>query len=116
MPLFDIFSMVKKFEDVDSVRDDIYRTLEKYKTTPVDEKRLSDLKRRNRYQFLMGLDTPDHVAGGLARFVALTGGVEVVDQLYAQLNTITPQDIMSAARKYFVPENRTVVVVKGANE
>ena len=29
----------------------------------------------------MHLDTPDTVAGGLARFVALTGGIEVVDQL-----------------------------------
>lgn len=113
-PLFEIYSMVKKVEDVNSVRDDIYETLEKAKTTPVDEKRLNDLKKRNKYQFLMGLDTPDHVAGGLARFVALTGGIEVVDQLYAQLNTVTPQDIMNAAKKYFVPESRTVVVVKGA--
>jgi zinc protease len=62
----------------------------------------------------MGLDTPDHVAGGLARFVALTGGIEVVDQLYAQLNKVTPADIMAAAQKYFVPEQRTVVVLKGA--
>jgi zinc protease len=96
------------------VRDEVYRTLEVFKTTPVDEKRLNDLKRRNKYGFLMGLDTPDHVAGGLARFVALTGGIEVVDQFYAQLNKVTPQDIMAAAKKYFVPEQRTVVVLKGA--
>ena len=113
-PLFEVYSMVKKLEDVNSVRDEVYSTLEKFKTNPVDEKKLNDLKRRNRYQFLMGLDTPDHVAGGLARFVALTGGIEIVDQFYAQLTTITPQDIMHAAKKYFVPESRTVVVVKGA--
>ena len=64
----------------------------------------------------MGLDTPDHVAGGLARFVALTGGIEVVDQLYIELNKVTPQDVMHAARKYFVPDSRTVVVVKGAQQ
>ena len=62
----------------------------------------------------MGLDTPDKVAGGLARFVALTGGIEIVDRLYAELMTITPADIMQSAKKYFVPESRTIVVLKGA--
>ncbi|HCV44285.1 MAG TPA: insulinase family protein, partial [Bacteroidetes bacterium] len=114
MPLFEVYSMVKKMEDVDYVRDEVYKTLEQFKTTLIDEKKLNDLKRRNKYSFLMGLDTPDHVAGGLARFVALTGGVEIVDQLYAQLGKVTPQDIVNAAKKYFVPEGRTVVVLKGA--
>lgn len=114
MPLFEIYSMVKKAEDVSYVRDAIYATIEEFAKNPVEEKRLNDLKRRNKYGFLMGLDTPDKVAGGLARFVALTGGIEVVDQLYRQLDLITPQDVMSAARRYFVPERRTVVVLKGA--
>ncbi|MBM2841528.1 MAG: Insulinase family protein, partial [Bacteroidetes bacterium] len=116
LPLFEIYSMVKKEEDVNYVRDEVYKTLEQFKTATVDEKKLNDLMRRNKYSFLMGLDTPDHVAGGLARFVALTGGIEVVDQLYAELNKITPQHIMNAARKYFTPENRTVVVLKGAQQ
>jgi zinc protease len=112
-PLFEIFSMVKKAEDVEGVRDDIYRTLEQFKTTPVDETRLRDLKRRNKYSFLMGLDTPDAVASRLARFVALTGDIAVVDTLYAQMDTITAEDLMRAAKKYFTPERRTVVVLKG---
>ena len=116
VPLFEIYSMVKKAEDVDSVRDEIYRTVEKFKTIPVSEKRLGDLKRRNRYGFLMGLDTPDHVAGGLARFVALTGGIEVVDRLYTELNKVTPGDVMHAASRYFTPDSRTVVVLKGAQQ
>lgn len=114
LPLFEIYSMIKKEEDIASVRDEVYRTLEEFKTVPVDAKKLNDLKRRNKYSFLMGLDTPDNVAGGLARIVAVTGGIEVVDKLYAQLEKVTPDDIMRAARKYFVPERRTVVVVKGA--
>lgn len=115
-PLFEFYSMVKKVEDIPYVRDEIYRTLEEFKTKPVDAKKLEDLKRRNKYGFLMGLDTPDHVAGGLARFVAITGGIEIVDQLYAAADLVTPQDIMESARKYFVPEKRTVVVLKGAQE
>ena len=81
---------------------------------PVEEKKLNDLKRRNKYSFLMGLDTPDRVAGGLARFVAMSAGIDVVDELFSQLDTVTSQDIMRAAGRYFTPERRTVVVLKGA--
>ncbi len=114
VPLFEVYSMVKKAEEINYVRDEVYKTIQEFQTKPVEEKKLSDLKRRNRYSFLMGLDTPDNVAGGLARFVALTGGIEVVDKLYEQLMNVTSQDIMNAATKYFTPERRTVVVVKGA--
>lgn len=62
----------------------------------------------------MGLDTPDHVAGGLARYVAVTDGITAVDQLFREIEAITPKEIMDAAQKYFTPERRTVVVLKGA--
>jgi zinc protease len=114
LPLFEIYSMVMNENDVDYVRDEIYRTLEQFKSVPVEEKKLADLKRRNKYSFLMGLDTPDNVAGGMARLVALTGGIDIVDELYGRLETVTAQDIMNAAARYFTPERRTVVTVKGA--
>lgn len=114
MPLFEIYSMIKKVEDINYVRDEVYKTLETFKTKPVDEKKLNNLKKRNKYDFLMGLDTPDKVAGGMARFVALTAGIDVVEHLYKQADTVTAQDVMNAAKKYFVPEQRTVVVLKGA--
>lgn len=116
VPLFEIYSMVKKEADVPYVRDEVYKTLEEFKTLAVDPKKLSDLIRRNKYSFLMGLDTPNAVAGGIARFVAVTGGLNVIDRLFAKEATITPDDIRDAARKYFAPERRTVVVLKGAQQ
>jgi len=116
VPLFEIYSMVKKMEDVVYVRDEVYRTLEDFKTKPVDMKKLSDLKKRYKYGFLMGLDTPDNVANALARYIAITGGVEVVDQMLSKAGTITQQDVMNAAKKFFVPEHRTVIVLKGAQQ
>ena len=113
-PLFEVYSMVKKLDEINTVRDEVYRTLEEFKTKAADEKKVADLKKRYKYGFLMRLDTPDHVAGGLARYVAVTGGIEAVDQLFKQIESITPQDIMKAAQKYFTPERRTVVVLKGA--
>ena len=115
-PLFEILSMVKKPEDIAYVRDEVYRTLEDFKTKPVEAGKLRDLQRRNKYSFLMGLDTPGAVAGGLARFVALTGDIAVIETLYAQMEAITPEDLMRAAKKYFTPERRTVVVLKGGQQ
>ena len=111
--LIEINSMIKRPEDIAYVRDEVYRTLEQFKTTPVDAKRLSDLKRRNKYSFLMSLDTPGEVAARLARYVALTGDIAVIDTLYPRMDAITPDDIMRCAKRYFVPERRTVVVLKG---
>jgi zinc protease len=116
MPLFEIIVRVKKESDLDGVSGDIAATIKTFQSSLVDAGRLSDLKRRERYSYLMNLDTPDRVAGGLARFVALSGGVEIVDKLYAAIEAVTPEDIRAAAVKYFVPERRTVVVLKGSNQ
>ncbi len=116
MPLFEIYARIKNEADLDAVQNDIYATLQTFQTTPVDAARLNDLKRRERYQFLMNLDTPDRVAGGLARFAAITGGIEVVEKLYAAIDAVTPEDIRAAARQYFTPERRTVVTLKGARQ
>jgi zinc protease len=113
VPLFEIYAMVKDSSDLPAIRDEVYRTIRHYQTTPVDPKRLHDLKRRQKYGFLMHLDTPDHVAGGVARIVALTGGLGAIDTLYTTLAGITPEEIMSAAKRYFVPEQRTVVILEG---
>jgi zinc protease len=112
--LLGVTAMVKKESDLDYVRQEIYRTIDRFQTQPVEQEKLDQLKRRNKYAFLMSLDTPEHVAGGLARFVALSGGIEIVDRYYAALERVTPEDIREAARKYLVPQRRTVVVLKGA--
>ncbi len=113
-PLFEICAMVKNEADLPAVRGEIDRTLQRYKTEPVDAKRLDQLKRRHQYAFLMALDSPEAVAGALARFVALSGGIEVVDRFFAEFDRVTADDILRATRKYFTPERRTVVVLKGA--
>ncbi len=112
-PLFEIAALVKNVEDVESVHEEIGRTLEEFKTKPVTLSKLDELKRRNRYAFVMDLDTPDKVAEALTRFIAVTGGIKTIEQLFAASDQVTPQDIMHAAGKYFVPERQTMIVLKG---
>jgi len=112
-PLFEIAARIKKEDDLPAIKEEIERTVAQFQSTPVDAKRLSDVVRRRRYSFLMRLDTPDRVAGGLAQIVAITGGIEAVDAYYSALARLSPEDVMHAAKKYFVPSRRTVAIVKG---
>lgn len=114
MPLFEITAMVRKEEDIPYVRDEIYRTLERFKTEPVDAARLEAVKRHNKYRFLMTLDAPNRVAEALARFLGVAGSVEVVDRLFREMDQVAPQDVQQATKTYFDPSRRTVVVLKGA--
>ena len=81
---------------------------------PPDPERLASLQSRLKYSFLMGLDTPDRVASSMARYVAVTGGIEAVARLYATYASVTPDDIVAAARKYLDPNRRTVACAVGA--
>jgi zinc protease len=112
--LFEIAANVKKEEDIDAVRAEIDRTIEVFQTQPVAAEQLARVKRHEKYSFLMGLDSPAKVAGALVPFVAVTGGIEAVDQLYAAADRVTPENVRDAARKYFERKRRTVVVLKGS--
>jgi len=109
-----IWAMVKSEKDLNYVLDEVDKTIAHFISTSVDELKLTNLKKRMKYQFLMNLDTPDRVAGGMARYVALTGGIDAVDQYYATIGKITPADLQTAAKFYFVREKRTVVTLLGS--
>jgi zinc protease len=112
--LWIIFSMIKNEKDIGYVQDEINKTIEKFKKEKIDKSKLDNLKKRIKYGFLMNLDTPEKVAGGLARTIALSGGIESLEDYFATIEQITPDDIMNAAAKYFIPEKRTIVTLTGS--
>ena len=112
-PLFTIAAMIKNPEDIDSVQKDIQETISEFQTTPVNQQKLADVKRHDKYEFLDGLDSPERVAEALVRYIALTGGIEAVDKLYAQYDRVTPEDILRAAKEYYQPQRLTIAVLKG---
>jgi len=67
---------------------------------------LADAKKR-RGTVPDGLDTPDRVASRLAYSLG-DRRVDAIDTLYGELDKVTPDDIMTAAKSFFTPENRTV--------
>jgi zinc protease len=114
--LYGITARVKNESDIDYVIGEIDKTAAKFAIEIVASKDLEDIKQRSRYAYLMSLDTPDRAAGRLARTIALTGGIEAVDRLYATIAAITAEDIQAAAQKYLQKERRTVLFLKGKGE
>jgi zinc protease len=110
--LLDLYTRVKDPERVDYVLEAIDATIATFTETLVEEEDLAALKSRLRYGFLMGLETPDAVARGLARIIAITGGIEAVEALYAAYETITPEDVREAARHYLDSRRRTVGILR----
>jgi zinc protease len=111
--LMTVTAMIRNKRDVSRIETGIYAAFEEFKAKRVDRKRLDDLKSNLKYSFLMGLDTPGSVAGRLARFIAVTGGYEAVNELYQTIDAVTPADIQNAANKFFIKDKRTVVVLEG---
>jgi zinc protease len=116
--LFTVFARLKNPVDLSSVEKAIEETLEQMKQKPVEAKRLTDLQSNRKYSFLMSFDTSKSITNGfyrsMAPYLALIRGVAGVDQIFKTYESITPEDIQNAAKKYFLKEKRTVVTLTGA--
>lgn len=49
----------------------------------------------------------------MARYVALTGNLDAVDQIFDTIALVAPADIQAAARKFLTDARLTVATVKG---
>ena len=111
--LFTVFSRVKADKDVDSIAESIVSTLNGFKDTLADTKKLDAVKKNLRYRFALSMDNSEAIAGALASAIALRRSPETLNRLYAMYEQITPEDLRDAARKYFVENARTVVTLSG---
>ncbi len=111
--LFTIYTMIKKENDIHPIEKEIYSAVKYFQTHKVGKKKLEDIKSNFKYSFLMGLNTPSHVADNLARIIAMTGDIKAVDQLYTSLEKVTPENILNAANEFLIKDKRTIVILKG---
>jgi len=109
--LFSATARVKNAADVGYVRDQILGVFESLREKPVEAARLEEVKSHLLYEFAMGLNSTPRVARTLAHFVSLRRSPETIDKRYALYKRITPQDVQQAARKYFVPQGRTIATL-----
>lgn len=105
-----------KVEDTAYVREQLEKTIEKFKTKPVNAKDLADVKSRLRYGMAGSFDTPLAVANNLATYIWLTGDPKSLNRTYELYADVTAEDIMRVTKKYFVNSGRTVVTLSGEEE
>ena len=109
--LFTIAARAKSDEALQSMRTAIDAHLERLKQEPVDPKRLARIVSHLRYRFVQALDTPDGIASRVSHYLALTGRVETINELFQRYQEVTPEDVRRVADRTFRPSNRTVVTL-----
>jgi zinc protease len=112
--LLDVYTRIKDPAQLEQVLAAIDAAAAEFREVLVGADRLAALKSRLRYGFLMGLETPNAVAGELARQIALSGGLDGIERLFAAYAEVTAAEVREAARAYLVPERRTVGVLRSA--
>lgn len=111
--LFMVFAKVKDPAQLEAVRERIYQTVELAAKTPIDAKRLADVKSNVRYSFAMSLDTARSVAGHLTRYIGLTGDPSIINDMYRRYDEVKPDDLMRVAGAYLTRARSTEVTLTG---
>ncbi len=114
--LWAVMAMVKDPADVGAVEGEIWSAVDALRRAPVAAGRLDEIRSRQKYSFLSGLSTPDGVSNAVAYPVAITGGLDWIEQLYATLATVTPSDVQAAAQAWLTRENSTVAMLHSQDE
>ena len=109
--LFSIQASLVNKDDMQMVKDAIVDTVEEVKKSGVPPDILSKTKSRLKYQFAMGIDNPDQIAGSLSHYVMLTGNPESLNNLYALYDKVSVDDIKKVAQTYFTSNALTIATI-----
>lgn len=109
--LLTVMTMVTNPQDVQAIKDEIRRTVEKFRSEPCDAKLLDDTKSSMKYGFLMRLETPQGIDFALRNFAVYTGGIEAVEDYFKTLASISTEDVRAAADRFLVENGRTTVTL-----
>jgi zinc protease len=113
-PLYTILTRVREPERLDAVRKALLDEVDRIASEAVDEKNLEATKSHMKYDFLLRMDTADAVANTMAHYLSLTNDPRTVNRVYQLYDRVSPKDLLSLARKYLRPENRTIVTLTQA--
>jgi zinc protease len=114
--LFLVAAKLKDVKDTDYVRQQILETYQRFAQEPVSKNRLDSTRSRLRYQFALGMNSSEAIAGALAGYIGLRRTPLTIDKLFALYDTVTPEDIRQMAAKYFVDNRRTIVTLSSKKE
>jgi len=106
-----VAARVKDMKDVLEVRDDILKAFAEAREKPIAPARLADAKSNARYGFVRTLDNTESIASALARYVRYRRAYGTLNELFRVYETVTPEDLQAAARKYFTDAGLVVTTL-----
>nr|OBZ97673.1 Peptidase M16 inactive domain protein [Leptospira interrogans serovar Copenhageni/Icterohaemorrhagiae] len=86
----------------------VQEELDKLKTELITSEELFRIKNQILGGYLRALDDNGKLADVLSLYQLLYGDWRELLRGYEELDTVTPEDVQRVAKKYFVPENRTI--------
>lgn len=114
--LFLVGVKIKDASDMDYVKQQILDTYKRYTKELISKEKLDSTRSRARYSFALAMNSSEAIAGTVASYVGLRRTPETINKLFALYDSITPEDIRSAAAKYFVDKHRTIVTLTTKKE
>ena len=109
--LFGIYARARGDELLPKVESRIHEALAELQSKPVDAALLDRIKSHLRYGFAVSLDSPMAVARQVGQILWLTGDVPALNQLWREIEAVTPQDVQKAAKEIFQEKGMTVVTL-----
>jgi zinc protease len=109
--LVTVAARVKKPEDAAAVRDAILATFATMRAESLPARRVEDAKSNARYGLIRSLDNTERIAATLARYVRYTRSFDTLNAFYRVYESLTPEDLQAAARKYFTEAGLVVTTL-----
>lgn len=106
-----VHATVSNPAETKAVEAEILETVRRFRDTSVDSNRLASTKRHLRYGFVMGLETAQQIAFATRQSIISTGRLEPLEDHYATLAAVTPEDVRNAARTWLTDNNRTILTM-----
>jgi zinc protease len=114
--LITISASLKDKKDMQYIKDEVVKAIEKVKNEGVDPKLLLETKEHLKYSYAMSIDDPENIANSLSHYIMLTGDPEALNRLYAMYDKVTVEDIKKVATQYFTPTGLTIATVSEDKE
>jgi zinc protease len=109
--LFGVIARAKDAERTPQIEEAIAQEVAALAQGKVDAKKMSGVRSHLKYANALALDTPKRAGATLARFAAVTGDVQWLNKLHAQIDALKPADLAAFAKKHLVDAQRTTVTL-----
>lgn len=106
-----VLARVKKPADAVRIRDALLQTIAQARLELVDSQRLADARANSKNSLLRSLDTTASIAGTLARYGHFHRSFDTLNQAFAVKASLTPPDLLAAAKKYLTDANLVVTTL-----